>query len=307
MCLLVVAWRKHPHYRYAVAANRDEFHGRPAAALAPWSGAAAQGHARDATAAPILAGRDLEAGGTWLGLDAGRRFGIVTNFREPARREPGAPSRGALIPAYLAQPRDPHGFLDTLAPSAPSYAGFNLLLGDRDSLWYGSNRRDMFASPIAAGIHGLSNHFLDTPWPKLVRMKARFTDLLAAAPAGDAADPPAFAARLFDLLGDRRRVPLAELDSTGLPPDWEQALSAAFVQHDDYGTRCSSVLLVGHDGAVHFAERSFDATGRPTQFSEWRLKGGDWPAASLAASPTESSAGSTETVPGNRHAAGHSE
>jgi uncharacterized protein with NRDE domain len=303
MCLLVIAWRNHPHYRYAVAANRDEFHGRPAAALAPWADARAETTAPVAVSAPILAGRDLEAGGTWLGLDAARRFGIVTNFREPARREPGAPTRGALIPAYLARPGDPQGFLGILAPAAPAYAGFNLLLGDRDSLWYGSNRRDIFASPIAAGIHGLSNHFLDTPWPKLVRIKARFTGLLAAAAAGAAADPPAFAAQLFDLLGDRQRVPLADLASTGLPPDWEQALSAAFVQHDAYGTRCSSVLLVGHDDAVHFAERSFDPAGRPTQFAEWRLKPGEWPRAEPAGAPAERPG----TVPGNRHGAGHSE
>ena len=122
MCLLVLAWRAHPRYRLVVAANRDEFHERPAAALARWP-----------APADILAGRDLRAGGTWLGLDRRRRFGVVTNFRDLQRPQPGAPSRGELIPRFLTAAQAPGEFLASLQPQAASYSGFNLLLADQDS------------------------------------------------------------------------------------------------------------------------------------------------------------------------------
>src|SRR5688572_15013752 len=125
MCLLVLAWRCHPRYRLVVAANRDEFHARPAAPLAPWS-----------DAADIIGGRDLQANGAWLALDVRGRFGSVTNFREFGRRRRSAPSRGGLIPAFLAQPNPPAKYLEGLETDAPGYAGFNLLLADEDSLWY---------------------------------------------------------------------------------------------------------------------------------------------------------------------------
>ena len=141
MCLLVLAWRAHPRYRLVVAANRDEFHERPAAALARWP-----------APADILAGRDLRAGGTWLGLDRQRRFGVVTNFRDLQRPQPGAPSRGELIPRFLAAAQGPGEFLASLQPQAASYSGFNLLLAEQDSLWYGSNRATTFARPLAPGL-----------------------------------------------------------------------------------------------------------------------------------------------------------
>src|SRR5262245_51521794 len=134
MCLLVLAWRVHPRYQLVVAANRDEFHERPAAALAHW------GAPED-----ILAGRDLRAGGTWLALDRRRRFGIVTNFRDLQPPKPGAPSRGELIPKYLGGSATPAEYFAELAPRAGGYSGFNLLLADADTLWYGSNRASGFA------------------------------------------------------------------------------------------------------------------------------------------------------------------
>jgi len=168
MCLLVLAWQVHPRYRLVVAANRDEFHGRPAAPLARWP-------------APdeILAGRDLEAGGTWLGLDRERRFGVVTNFRELQRPQPGAPSRGELIPRYLRGRESPEAYFAALAPQAQRYSGFNLLLADGDSLWYGCNRAPTFARALPPGVYGLSNEFLDTPWPKLTRVRLAFEAWLA--------------------------------------------------------------------------------------------------------------------------------
>jgi uncharacterized protein with NRDE domain len=162
MCLLVLAWRTHPRHRLVVAANRDEFHARPAAALAPWNDPAG-----------LVGGRDLQAGGAWFAVDSNRRVGIVTNFREFGQRRPDAPSRGALIPGFLRQAGAPGGYLATLQADAAEYAGFNLLLADRGSLWYASNRADPFARELPPGIYGLSNEFLDTPWPKLVRVRSR--------------------------------------------------------------------------------------------------------------------------------------
>ena len=181
MCLLVLAWQVHPRYRLVVAANRDEFHERPAAALARWP-------------APqeILAGRDLRAGGTWLGLDRERRFGVVTNFRELQRPQPDAPSRGMLIPDYLATRQSPAEFFAALGSQAHAYSGFNLLLADRDSLWYGCNRATPFARALPPGVYGLSNEFLDTPWPKLTRVRRAFEAWLdrAGGEGGRALYPP---------------------------------------------------------------------------------------------------------------------
>src|ERR1700720_466983 len=160
MCLLLLAWRAHPSYRLVVAANRDEFHERPAAPLAPWP-----------PAGEPLAGRDLRAGGAWLALDRARRFGVGTNFRELQPARAGAPSRGNLIPQFLAGTHRAGEFFAALEPPARGYSGFNLLLADDDSLWYGSNRAAPFARALNAGVYGLSNELLDTPWPKLLRVR----------------------------------------------------------------------------------------------------------------------------------------
>lgn len=260
MCLLVLAWRTHPRYRLVVAANRDEFHARPAAPLAPWPPAGA-----------VLAGRDLLAGGAWLGLDRARRFGVVTNFRELQRPQAGAPSRGGLIPSFLAGTQDGREFFAGLEPEAPGYSGFNLLLADEDSLWYGSNRAAPFARALDAGVYGLSNELLDTPWPKLLRVRRGFEAWLAD-PAAQAAAP------LFELLRDRTQsAGDVRLHESGLPRELEQVLSAPFVMHPTYGTRCSTVLLMQNDGGIYIGERRFDACGEPAGETEFRLNAGDWP------------------------------
>jgi uncharacterized protein with NRDE domain len=257
MCLLVLAWRCHPRYRLVVAANRDEFHARPAAPLAPWS---------DATG--IIGGRDLQANGAWLALDARARFGCVTNFREFGRRRRNAPSRGGLIPAFLAQPNPPAMYLQGLETDAPGYAGFNLLLADQDSLWYASNRADQFARTLAPGIYGLSNEFLDTPWPKVLRVKSRFSELLKT---DDSTQSARLFEALFAMLADREPSPAASLPDSDLSPEWARKLSAPFVLDPTYGTRCSTVLCIGSDGAVTVAERRFDSNGLPTGLTEHAL------------------------------------
>jgi len=259
MCLLVLAWRSHPRYRLVVAANRDEFHARPAAPLAPW-----------ADVAGVVGGRDLQAGGAWFAAGAAQRLGIVTNFREFGRQRRSAPSRGGLIPAYLAGTLPPADFLRTLEADAPGYSGFNLLLADRDSLWYASNRADQFARELPPGIYGLSNEFLDTPWPKLVRVRARFERLLHLP---EAADPGVLAGELFAMLADRETAPPDTLPPGDLSPEWARKLSAPFVLDAGYGTRCSTVLTISGQGELRITERRFDAEGARTGQAEHVLNG----------------------------------
>ena len=261
MCLLVLAWRAHPGYRLILAANRDEFHERAAAPLAKWPPPQA-----------IIAGRDLRARGTWLAVDRTRRLGVVTNYRELQPPRPGAPSRGDLIPNYLATApsEGPGEFLAALAGEAATYSGFNLLLADAGSLWYGSNRADPFARELAPGVYGLSNESLDTPWPKLQRVRTGFESLLRTADPSPAA--------LFRLLCDRTPADTALLSgSSGLPQGWARALSAPFVLNPRYGTRCSSVLLLKDSGQLYLAERRFDAHGAGVGETEFELNSGEWP------------------------------
>jgi uncharacterized protein with NRDE domain len=260
MCLLVLAWQAHPRYRLIVAANRDEFHQRPTAPLAQWP-----------PPEDMLAGRDLRANGTWLGLDRRRRFGVITNFRELQRPKAEAPSRGALIPRYLTGEESAATYLSRLEPDASRYSGFNLLLADGDSLWYASNRAERFARPLPPGVYGLSTQFLDTPWPKLRRVRRRF-DAWLSEPAN------ASAPTLFALLNDRETATAdEELPQTGITPEWERVLSAPFVLNPDYGTRCSTVLLLEPSGAGYLSERRFNAAGTQTGETEFALAAGQWP------------------------------
>jgi len=259
MCLLVLAWRTHPRYRLLVAANRDEYHDRAAAPLARWPAPAG-----------ILAGRDLRAGGTWLGVDARRRFGVITNFRELTPGSPGARSRGELVLRYLAGEATPADCLTGLEAEADRYGGFNLLLADGESLWYASNRATPFATPLTPGIYGLANERLDTPWPKLSRVRQGFERWLAA---GEAEDDG-----LFTLLGDTRpAAAAASPGGDGPAARWERALSAPFVRHERFGTRCSTVVAIEPTGRCYLAERRFDPGGVLSGQTEYRLAPGDWP------------------------------
>lgn len=271
MCLLVLAWQVHPRYRLVVAANRDEFHARAAAPMAPWP-----------PPAQLIAGRDLQAQGTWLGIDRLRRFGVVTNFRELAPARAGAPSRGALIPGYLASPAPLNAadYFAALAPRAADYAGFNLLLSDHEALWYGSNRAPEFARRLPSGVYGLSNELLDTPWPKLQRVRRGFDAWLQSRAAS--------AGELFALLSDSTPAVPAERGGGTLPPDWAQALSAPFVLHPQYGTRCSTLLLLEPDGAVYLAERRFDARGERSGETEFQLNAAAWPSGHAEPMPSGS-------------------
>jgi uncharacterized protein with NRDE domain len=265
MCLLVLAWRAHARYRLVVAANRDEFHARAAAPLAKWP-----------PPAELLAGRDLRSQGTWLGVDRKRRFGVVTNFRELQAPRTGAPSRGDLVPGFLGVPgRQPEAraedFLAALEPRAAAWSGFNLLLADADALWYASNRTTSFARELGTGVYGLANESLDTPWPKLQRVRSGFETWLREAAPDDTEG-------LFTLLADRTPAPDPSPAHNGaLPREWARALSAPFVLHPEYGTRCSTVLLLEADGRLQLVERRFDPAGRLSGETAFRLAPGEWP------------------------------
>ncbi len=252
MCLLVLAWKSHPRYRMILAGNRDEFHDRPAAPLGWW-----QDDAR------ILAGRDLKAGGTWLGVARSGRFGIVTNYRDLQAPVEGAPSRGNLVPRFLTGATSPKEFLDDLRGAAPRYSGFNLLVGGSRALYYFSNRGPNVPRNLPPGIYGLSNHELNTPWPKLKRTRERFETLLRESEMS--------AESLFAMLGDREQAPVDQLPSTGLPEEWERIVSAPFILNERYGTRCSSVLLVERNGRTVLQERRFDSAGVQTGTSRFEF------------------------------------
>jgi uncharacterized protein with NRDE domain len=255
MCLLVVAWQTHPRYRLIVAGNRDEFHERPTAPLGWWSDEPG-----------VLAGRDLRAGGTWLGLSRAGRIGLVTNFRDAdAAVRTDAPSRGALVPAFLRDASGAAPYLDELQARATQYAGFNLLLGDATGLHYYTNVGGAPPRVLAPGIYGLSNHRLDEPWPKLVRTRERFSAALR--------DPDPAPAALLGLLGDTTPAALDTAPDAGLPADLERALSAPFVRHERYGTRCSTVVLVAHDGRTTVYEHRFEITGAQSGASRLEFAG----------------------------------
>jgi uncharacterized protein with NRDE domain len=237
MCLVLLAWEKHPRWRLVVAANRDEFHARPTAAADWWP-----------QAPNVLAGRDLKEGGTWLGVTRTGRFAAVTNVREPQQYRVGAPSRGHLTGNFLLSRAPSLGYLAGLMPLAAAYNGFNLLVMDGATLAWFSNRQ-MTLRTLPGGIYGVSNHLLDTPWPKVVRGK----EDLAAALGGD---DDALEARLFESLSRRDPAPDAELPATGVEPERERALSSAFIVTPDYGTRSSTVVLIGRDGEVRLTERT---------------------------------------------------
>jgi uncharacterized protein with NRDE domain len=240
VCLALVALDAHPRLPLVIAANRDEFHARLAAPAHWWP---------DGT----LAGVDLEAGGTWFGVTRHGRWALVTNYREGEPRDPNAPSRGGLVTRALSEPAAALFCAAAIAADGGRYHGYNLLLGEVAAAAYTSNRASG-ALALGAGIHGLSNHLLDTPWPKVVRAKERF----AACLAPEQVDIEA----LFALLADRTQAEPAALPATGIAPEWERLLSSAFIADARYGTRCSTVLTIARDGHVHFVERSFDAEGR---------------------------------------------
>jgi uncharacterized protein with NRDE domain len=239
MCLILLAWRAHPDYPLVLAANRDEFHARAAAPAAWWR------------QPQILAGRDLQGGGTWLGVARSGRFAALTNYRDPMLPQRPAPSRGELVPATLAGGGGVEPTLDHLAQIAGRYNPFNLIFGDGEQLAVyesvpGAGR------VLTAGVYALSNHLLDTPWPKVRAAKSALAAALTRLPDE---------AALLELLRDERQADDGQLPRTGVSLEWERLLSSAFIRAPTYGTRCSTILLQDRHGAARFSEWTWAASG----------------------------------------------
>ena len=227
MCLIIFAWKVIPGMPLIAAANRDEFYMRPASVASWW-----EDHP------DIYAGRDLEAGGTWLGVTRNGRFAALTNVRAPAEMRADAPTRGKLVSAYLAGSMSPEEYVAQIRPDAGNYNGFNLLVGDRETLiWYSNKGEEdpRNGKPLDYGIYGLSNALLDTPWPKVTRAKAQFASLLCQGAPEET---------FFELLSDSTRANDCRLPSTGVTLEWERTLSSIFICSPEYGTRASTVLRV---------------------------------------------------------------
>ncbi|MDI3262174.1 MAG: NRDE family protein [Fulvimonas sp.] len=242
MCLIALAWKAHPRWRLVLAGNRDEFHARPSAPLARWG------------EVPIIAGRDLEAGGTWLGVTDAGRCAAVTNVRDPRDPQHGV-SRGLLASEFLGGRLGAREHARGLRERAADYRPFNLLLFDaRDGVYLG-NRPQPGLQDITPGIHGLSNADFNTPWPKTRRLMRHLEDWIAG--GGDEDFAP-----IFTALADEWRPPDEDLPDTGVGLERERLLSSAFIRGEHYGTRASTVVAIAHAGGGRIVERRFGPQGR---------------------------------------------
>ncbi len=235
MCLILFAYRRSADFPLILIANRDEYYARPSRDAHWWDDA------------EIFAGRDLEAGGTWLGVNRRGRFAAVTNVRETGGLPPGRRSRGELTRDFLAGSKTAEIYLAEVASRAQEYSGFNLLLGDADALWFYSNRDDG-PRRIDPGVYGISNGRFDEPWPKLSSGKAELEALL---------DEPPSAERLMSILTDHNIAADHDLPQTGVSLQFERLLSSRFIRSPDYGTRACSLLVYNGTSRIEFIEQNY--------------------------------------------------
>jgi uncharacterized protein with NRDE domain len=242
MCLIVFAYRVHPSFPVIIAANRDEFYARPTAALGEWP-----------DAPHVVAGRDLKGGGTWMGINRKGHLAALTNFREPGRQRAEAPSRGHLVSDFLRGEEKLNRYIEKLSLTSQDYNGYNIILSD-GSRWVYLSNRNHAPRKLSPGIYGLSNHLLNTPWPKVQRSRLAVEHLLTSG------SPPAIPA-LMAILQDRTVPPDAALPHTGVGLEWERRLGSIFIHSAIYGTRSSTVLLLDREGTARICERTFDVEG----------------------------------------------
>ena len=242
MCLIAIAWRAHSDYELIVAANRDEFHDRPAAPAAFWNDAPG-----------VFGGRDLKQGGGWLALHESGRLAAVTNVRRMVPPDPKAPSRGALVARFLGSNKTADAYSRGLNGNAENYAGFNLLLHDGHHLSYCTNSESYRCESLDPGIHIVSNASLDTPWPKAQRLRRALQAFINQRVASRKL--------LFTALGDCEQAADSKLPDTGVGLELERFLSPPFIRGDRYGTRASTVVTIARDGRAEFIERRFAAKG----------------------------------------------
>jgi len=257
MCLIIFAWRQHADFALALCANRDEFYDRPTQAAQRW-----HDHPQ------VFAGRDLKAGGTWMGVADSGRFGAITNVRDPAQNDPAATSRGELVARFLTSPHTALDYCRQLSPQSDRFNGFNLLLCDGHELVYFNNISRQ-AELLEPGIYALSNAFLNTAWPKTQSARQRLHEWLHG---------PGEVATLAALLNDSEPASDDELPDTGVPRELEKALSSQFIRLDHYGTRSSTGFLIHASGDAEMHEISYaEGQAQGAVQHSWR---GFWPPSS---------------------------
>ena len=238
MCLIFLSIKQHPTYKLIIAANRDEFYERKTAPAHFWD-----------DAPHVVGGRDLEASGTWMAMSRHGKISMVTNYRDLKNLKNQAPSRGQLVSDYLFNNDEPKYYLERISKNAHAYNGFNLIVGKLDELYYFSNYKNSIEE-IPSGLHGLSNHLLNTPWPKVEQgvkdMKRALSEEIINSPL------------LFDILRNEAIAPDDMLPDTGVGLERERMLSSMFIKSPNYGTRCSTVVLVNQQNEVSYTERVYD-------------------------------------------------
>ncbi|SHG18925.1 NRDE family protein [Ornithinibacillus halophilus] len=239
MCLINFQFHDHPQYKLIVAANRDEFYKRPTASAHFWEDEPV-----------ILAGRDLQQMGTWLGVTKQGRFAALTNFRHPDHMGTGGKSRGEIVKNYLSEDLSTEEYITQLRSSKEDFVGYNVLVGSPEELFYYNNVEDTITK-IEPGTYGLSNHFLNTPWPKVVKGTQNLKNYTKDTSKVDEA-------KLFELLLDAEESAEEELPNTGIGRELEKKLSPLFIKLPDYGTRCSTVLTIDYKNNLTFVERNYE-------------------------------------------------
>ena len=257
MCLIIFSYQSDPRFPLVVAANRDEFFARPTAQAALWTD--------EESGQQLLSGRDKQAGGTWLGATQSGRFAAVTNIRDPSQTEPRPRSRGDLTRQYLAGDESPQQYCEQLTKNCEDFAGYNLLVGDCNSLFYVNNHKEKVWK-LEPGVYGLSNGLLNSSWPKVDNGKIRLQALLQQ-PEKLTTDA------LLEMMSDRSQAEDANLPNTGISIEVERQLSSAFILNPEreYGTRCSTALIVDQLGPTRFSEQNFDTLGNKTQSHTFQL------------------------------------
>lgn len=250
MCLAVLALNAHPDWPLIIIANRDEYHARPTEPAKIWD------------KPQILAGRDLRAGGTWLGVSLSGKIGLLTNYREPGSHNPSAPSRGGIVEQYLASDISAEQYIKVNSQESSLFNGYNLLLADQSQTVYFSNRFPSLNQNLSSGIYGLSNATLDVDWPKVIRTREAVSARLSVF-------GPLNTESLFEIFRDCTPASDECLPDTGLTLARERKLSSPFILDELYGTRCSTVLMKNTLGQIYFEEHSFDPKGEIIQVSRW--------------------------------------
>ncbi len=240
MCLILFSYNSHPHYKLILASNRDEFYERPTKQLHKWADK------------NILAGQDKMNKGTWLGINPNWKLAAITNYRDLSNIKDQAPSRGLLVSNFLENDESPTNYLEKTSNSASDFNGYNLLVGDKTGLYYFSNIENKIEK-IEPGIHGLSNRFLNTPWPKVENGKKEFEQIIGQ-------DEEIPIDKIFKLLNDTTKPQDNELPDTGVGMEWERVLAPIFIKSEIYGTRASSIVLIDHNDQITFIEKSFIRT-----------------------------------------------